>query len=359
MKVLQATTAIGWSGGTEQCFLLAKHLNKLGIRTDILTFPNCELDKRAKEEGIKTVYFPNKKKISLKEAKELSRILENYDIVNTHISKAHWFVWFSTFFLRKRPKLVFTRRVPFKISKLSLLTKYRIHTDFIIAVSKQIREMLEASGIKNLAFIPSGVEIERFNPQITSNLRKELRIEKDALVIANVGNFSKVKGHHILLPAFKKFSAIFKKKAYLLLVGRDTTGKEAKEIINNLGIENRVIPLGFRRDIPQILKASDIFVFPSLNEGIAGSLIQAMAMEKVVVSTTVGGIRQYLKDKINGIAVEPEVNSVFKGLLTAASLSNEEKEMLCKKARETAKEYSIEKTVEKTLNVYTSLLKET
>ena len=98
MRILQATTARGWSGGTEQCFLLAKYMNEFGYETDILTLKGCELDERAKKLGIKTVYFPNTKEFSLGEAKELAEILENYDVVNTHISKAHWSVWLASCF---------------------------------------------------------------------------------------------------------------------------------------------------------------------------------------------------------------------------------------------------------------------
>jgi len=358
MRILQSTTAIGWSGGTEQCFLLAKYLNSMGISTDILTFPDCELDRRARAEGIKTVYFPNTKKLSLREAKKLSKIIENYDIVNTHISKAHWFVWFSTFFLKKRPRLVFTRRVPFKISKFSLFTKYKIHTDFIIAVSREIETMFKSLGFKNLAYIPSGVEIERFDPKVKSAVREELGIESDAIVFVNVGNFSEVKGHHILLPAFQKFTNTYKRKTYLLLAGRDTRGSEAKKLVEKLNLQDKVKLLGFRRDIPQILKASDIFIFPSLNEGIAGSLIQAMAMGKIVVSTTVGGIKHYLKDGVNGIAIKPEIDSIVDGLLKSASLKAEKRQFLSMNARNTAQEFNIEKTVKRTLDIYASLLKE-
>ncbi|WP_457679046.1 glycosyltransferase family 4 protein [Thermovibrio sp.] len=358
MKVLQATTARGWSGGTEQCLLLSKYLNELGVETHILTYSGSELDLRAERLGIKRVYFPNTKKFSLRESRELLKVLQNYDLVNTHISKAHWFVWSSLFFSRKRPKLVYTRRVPYSLSLISRLTKYNLKTDGIIAVSPQIYDYLSKTPFirKKLRYIPSGVELDRFNPALSSKVRKELGIEEGALVFVSVANYSRVKGHHILLPAFKEFlrrnSGL---DAYLLLVGRDTDSPKALKEIESLSLKGRVIPLGFRRDVPEILKDGDVFVFPSLNEGIAGSLLQAMAMEKVVVSSLVGGIKSYLRDGVNGIGVEAgSVEALVKGMERAVSqLKNED---LKKEARKTASQFDIKVIAQRTLNYYKELL---
>ena len=359
MRILQVTTARGWSGGTEQCFLLAKYMNELGYETDILTLKGCELDERAKKLGIKTVYFPNTKKFSLREAKELAEILENYDVVNTHISKAHWFVWVALFFTGKRPKIVYTRRVPYSLSKVSLLTKYNIHTDAVLTVTPEIFENLKDVPFirRKLHYVPSGVELDRFSPGIESSIREEFGIPEDAIVITNVGNFSEVKGQHILLPAFKKLVESCKDESfYLLLAGRDTRSEKALSMIKEYELEGNVVLLGFRRDIPQVLEATDLFVFPSLNEGIAGSLLQAMAMRKVVVASYVGGIKSYLKHMENGIAVEPgSVDSLYQGLLKG--LENLNNESMKENARKTAREFDIKKVTEKTLQLYKELLR--
>lgn len=358
MKVLQVTTAKGWSGGTEQCLLLAKYMNKFGVKTDILCFKGTELEKKAKSLGIGVRYFPNTSKFNIAEAKELSSIVSDYDVVNTHISRAHWFVWFSLFFAKKRPKLVYTRRVPYPVSKVSLLTKYNFFTDSIVAVSPKIYEELSKVPVvgRKVRYIPSGVELDRFSPEVESSVRKELGISEGALLFTNVGNFSEVKGHYVLLPAFKRFLESFgKRDVYLLLVGRDTESKEAESLIEKYGLKERVIPLGFRRDVPQILKASDVFVFPSLNEGIAGSLLQAMAMEKVVVASSVGGIRSYLRHMENGIAVKPNsIDSLLEGMFLA--VKNLENTGMKREARKTAEEFDIKRVTEETLKLYEEIL---
>ncbi|WP_456342415.1 glycosyltransferase family 4 protein [Thermovibrio sp.] len=359
MRILQATTARGWSGGTEQCLLLAKYMNQMGVEAHVLTIKGTELEKRVSELGIKVVNFPNRKRFSLREARKLGEILSNYDVVNTHISKAHWWVWSASFFSRKRPKVVYTRRVPFKISLISRLTKYNFGTDGLIAVSPQIYSYLKETPLlgKKVRYIPSGVELERFNPKkVSSEIRKELKIEEGALILLNVANYSEVKGHHILLPAFKE---LLRRNpglnAYLLLVGRDTTSSKAQKEIERLALRGRVIPLGFRKDVPQLLKGADLFVFPSLNEGIAGSLLQAMAMEKIVVASLVGGIRSYLKDGVNGIGIEPaNVESLVEGI--ERGIKELKNEKMKREARKTAQEFDIKRVAEKTLQFYEELL---
>jgi glycosyltransferase involved in cell wall biosynthesis len=358
VKFLQVTTARGWSGGTEQCLLLAKYMNQLGYESHILTVPGTELDKRAQKEGIKRLYFSGTGRFSLKQAYALSRILKDYSVVNTHISKAHWLVWSSLLFLRRRPILVYTRRVPYKLSLISRLTKYNFRTDGLIAVSPQIYEYLSSTPFLRgkVRYIPSGVELSRFNPKVHSELRKVLRIPEGTLLLTSVANYSRVKGHHVLFPAFKEFLKRSRVKALLLLVGRDTDGEEATREIEKQGLKGKVIQLGFRKDVPQILKATDIFVFPSLNEGIAGSLLQAMAMEKVVVASKVGGIKSYLKDGVNGIGAEPgSVESLVNALMRALrELGNER---MKKRARETAEEFDIKRVAEKTVSFYKELLR--
>jgi len=358
MRVLQATTAVGWSGGTEQALLLAKYMNELGIKTDILCFKGTELERRAKDFGINVRHFPNTKKFSLLEARKLSKIISGYDIVNTHISKAHWFVWISSFLSKNRPKIVYTRRVLFNISPISAFTKYKFNVDAIVGISKEICDKLKKFPLlkEKVKYIPSGVELKRFKPELETNLKEKLPIDKKSIVITHVANFSQVKGHYVLLPAFKKLSKAFKgKKITLLLVGRDTKGNESLELIKKLNLQSRVIPLGFRKDVPEILSISDIFVFPSISEGLGSSLIQAMAMKKIVVASYVGGIKDYLKHMENGIAVEPNsVESLYKGLLTALKNLNNEK--MKDMARKTAEEFDINVIAKKTVNLYEELL---
>jgi len=358
MKVLHATTAVGWSGGTEQCLLLAEWMRKMGHDAHILTVKGSELDHRAERAGIPRVYFPGSERMSLKKARQLANLIHRYDVVNTHISKAQWLVWLALRFVKRKPRVFYTRRVPYPISPLSALTKYNLGVDGVIGVTPEICERLKRYPFisKKVHFITSGIDLERFNPRVESNLRKELSIPRQTVVFANIGNFSKVKGHHILLPAFRRLLEAESENLLLILAGRDTTQKACLDLIKNLGLERHVLPLGFRRDIPEILKITDVFVFPSIKEGHAGSLVQAMAMEKIVVASHTGGIKCYLKHMENGIAVRPgSIESLYGGMLTA--LENLKNEKMRKKARETAEKFDIRRVAEETIKLYMEVMK--
>ena len=164
----------------------------------------------------------------------------------------------------------------------------------------------------------------------------------------------KVKGHDILLKAFEKLNC---PNCFLVLVGLDTDGREAKELISRLGLTHRVIPLGFRKDIPDLLNASDYFVLSSRLEGIAGALLQAMATEMVVISTALSGITEYLKNKENGFLVPPEnVEALKNAMERVLYLSEKEYQKIAKKARQTAQKYSISRTTEKYIQLFQEIL---
>ena len=355
MKVLHATTSIGWSGGTEQCFLFAKYMREFGVETAVLTYPGTELEKRAVESGIRVFHFPLTGKLDLKGAKELSRIISQFTVVNTYISRAHWFIWLSCLFAKKRPVVVYTRGVNYPISPISAITKYNINTDMLIAVSPAVSNRLSKFPFlrKKIRLVPPGIELQRFSRDTAGYSKKDFGIDPNGKVLVNVANFSEVKGSFVLLKAFCELSKRFE-NLFLFLVGRDT--EKAIPLARKLGIEKKVFALGFRRDVPQILKACDVFVFPSLNEGFGSSLIQAMAMGMIVVATKVGGIPYYLKDGKNGILVEPNsVESLVCGIERA--LSNLENDKMKNSAVETAREFDIRKIAKKTLEIYEEAVK--
>lgn len=129
--------------------------------------------------------------------------------------------------------------------------------------------------------VKNGIDIYRFNSvkESTESIRNEIGINKDAFVLGHVGRFSPEKNHLFLLDIFCKVLQV-RKESRLLLIGsgvmRDTVEKKVKE----LGIEDKVIILSNRTDIPRLLKCMDCFVLPSLYEGVSITLIEAQAAGK-------------------------------------------------------------------------------
>ena len=91
----------------------------------------------------------------------------------------------------------------------------------------------------------------------------------------------------------------------LMIVGDGPARESLDKYSRELGLQDKVIFTGYRHDIPRMLAAMDIFVLPSLVEGIPVSLLEAMAMEKPIVASRVGGIPEVIQDGIDGILVTP------------------------------------------------------
>ncbi len=142
----------------------------------------------------------------------------------------------------------------------------------------------------------NGIDTKRFT--ISGLTQQEARsrldlVDKDAFVFGTVGRLTKVKGQAVLLKAFTRVCQKHPRSC-LVLVGRGPLETELRELAAKLNIDNRVIFLGYRKDIPEILRAYDVFVLPSLSEGLCLSLLEAMVSGIPAIASRVGGIPEVL-----------------------------------------------------------------
>ena len=213
----------------------------------------------------------------------------------------------------------------------------------------------------NLSVIHSGVDLNRFKLSAaeTNHKRNELSIPPDSLVVGYVGWLIPIKGVTHLVDAMAEVIQRHP-NSLLVLVGKgDEKGEEEiklKEQVENLGLVDNVRFLGWRPDVHEIMGCFDIFVLPSLNEGMGRVLVEAMAVGLPIVASRVGGIPDLVKDGENGLLVPPA---------DAGALERAISDLLSDKARgkrmgETGKRmchpYSVEAMVEKIDALYTTLL---
>ena len=177
-------------------------------------------------------------------------------------------------------------------------------------------------------------------------------------VILNLAKFvPRQKGQLYLLKA----AAALKEKYPLtvLLAGLETDGEEARRAVEEAGLAGTVRLLGFRRDIPELLNAADLFVFPSLPglDAIAGSVLQAMACGTVVVASAVGGIPEYLREGENGfLAPHGDSPALGAAIERAFSLDERERGRIAARARETVVgEYSVQSMGKRWVELFGSL----
>lgn len=181
-------------------------------------------------------------------------------------------------------------------------------TDKIVAVSESIRkDIIKYDGIDSskILVIPNGIDTERFKPKGNfADIRKEFSIKESDIVVGFVGRVVPAKGLEYLIDALPFLKKEFK-NIKLLITGEGSTMERLKKKAKENNVHDSIIFTGKRRDIPDILSCTDIFVMPSVAEGLPNALLEAMAMGKPIVATEVGGIPEVIKNGHSGLLVPP------------------------------------------------------
>ncbi len=233
-------------------------------------------------------------------------------------------------------------------------------TDRIIGLTDQeIRDNLERRIGEPQQFvnIPSGIDLTRFekSERDAADVKASLGISPSARLIGSVGRLDPVKGHNYLVEAFVILAPRFP-DLHLALVGDGELVPELRSRAEDLGLSDRILFLGWREDVPDLLHAFDLFVFPSLSEGMGRALVEAMAGGRPIVASRVSSIPEVLAGGEAGYLVEPASAAALAGGIEKVLLDRELQARLAKVARERARNYSVETMLQKIEAVYQDVL---
>ncbi|MCS7262653.1 MAG: glycosyltransferase family 4 protein [Aquificaceae bacterium] len=362
INLLQVVEGAGWGGTKEQTYLISRELSRRGVQVHMAFSLGYELMvEKLKDYPVKVHFFerlgsfPRLNPMNYYRLAKLIR-QEDFQILVATSPHALDFLVGALALVGKRAKVVAYKRTGRSSGFFSKLFKYSL-ADRIVVVDRLTFERLKKEGFfpDRLRHIPSGIDLTRFKPMGEERAllkRKELRIDPHKKVFINVANWNpKHKGQPLLVEAFAKLRC---DQCLLVLVGIGTD-REVPKYARRLGLEGRLLGLGFREDVPELLNMADYFVFSSYFEGIAGAVLQAMACGKVVVSTLAGGIGEYLRDGENGFGVPVgDLKSLTEKLRLVLELPEERQKLIASRAIQTAQEYSIERTAD----LYVELFKE-
>ena len=173
-------------------------------------------------------------------------------------------------------------------------------SDRIIAVSEQVKQDLVRYGVappEKICVIPLGLELDPFleSDVHPGALRRELGIASDAPLVGIVGRVFPIKNHRLFLEAAALVAAK-EPRARFVVVGDGTLRPDMEVLAGQLGIGERTIFTGWRRDLPRVYADLDVLVVSSDNEGTPVSAIEAMASGCPVVATRVGGLPDLIED---------------------------------------------------------------
>jgi glycosyltransferase involved in cell wall biosynthesis len=226
----------------------------------------------------------------------------------------------------------------------------------VVAVSQGLARHLSRDlwiNASRIVTIPNGA---RFTPVAQSSLRAELKLGNAAQLALAIGNLYAVKGHSYLLEAVASLVPRFP-LLHVAIAGRGELRGPLLARANALHIGDRFHLLGLRSDVGNLLAGADVFVLPSLSEGLPLALLEAMLAGRPIVATAVGDIPAVLRDGQAGVLVPP-ADAAALASAVAAVLSDPARaqRMSAAGAQRAADEYSFDKMVERYVALYAALL---
>lgn len=312
MKIVLVENADKWSGACYEVLLLAKGLIKLNHKVYIISKPFTSVTQRFKKEGLDVFECKITNDGDIIALFKIKAFLKKIkpDIVEIYNQKAYWIV--SIICKIRKIKCIINRNIHLK-SRTKKLFSFLFNrlVDKVVAVSKAIKDTLHKDFKVNCSKIEiiypcKDLDIFKNNDGKTT-LRKELGFPDDIFVFGFIGRITPEKGLYLLIEAF---SSIIKKynDAKLVIIGDGNNNilEKLKKLIIEKNLSNSVVMLGFRTDILNVFNAINTFVHPSFSESFSLSNIEVMASKKTLISTSVGGVVDYIIDNENGFLIPPK-----------------------------------------------------
>lgn len=357
MNILHTETLTLWGGQQNRVLKEATGLSKKGHKVIIVCHRGSILAEKARKAGIKVYELNMVKQAHLINVPKLINIIkkEKIDIVSTHSSVDSWAGGIAARLAGRH--LVRFRHNLYAIGRDPLTKFIYALPHGYIAISSAVRDILTAHGIKNekMAVIHSSVDTSAFDPE-TPDLREELNIPSDAIVIGNTSTFNWTKGQEFLLKAFNIIHRQY--PCILLFAGRLIDSKKEKYLMHvDRELRDKVMLLGHREDIPRVLNTIDIFTYPSILEGLGTALLEAMTMGRPAAVSDIPTFRDFINDKVNGLFFEARNPEDLAEKVLLLIKNKELREALGRNARATALDrFSIDKMIDSTESYYRDIL---
>ena len=366
IRILECIRQGQVGGGESHIISLSLNLNKDLFEPIVLSFTDGPMIALLKENNIETHIIFTQKPFNILIWKQVKNLLlrKKIDIVHAHGTRANSNVFWAAKSLNI-PLIYTIHGWSFHDNQKSILKKIRIAGEKFLTsktnLNISVSESNKQTGIKYIksfksVVVNNGIDQEKFDPgKKFTDIRSELMINRAEILLLFIARFTAHKQPLTLIRAFatalKKISTL-----KLLMVGDGDEKDAAIALVKDLKIEKNVIFQPFRQDVPDVLNAADIFVLPSLWEGLPIGLLEAMSMGKAVIATNVDGTCEIIKHQSNGHLVELKclVNDLSKAIIFLAK-DNSLRQQYGEKAKETVmNRFNASKMTTEIENIYLS-----
>lgn len=312
MKVLHLCESSDTGGAESILISIVENLDKNRFTSMVCLLSDGWLKTQLDARHIETVVIPQPHSLDLLWLFRLHRLLKErqIDLIHSHEFATNVYASFLSLVVGV-PVIATTHGKNYYSDKWRRRVAYQFvaRKSTMVAVSADLKRFLsEQVGIspENIRIIHNGINLHRYVVRgVSCHIRDELGIGTEQPVIGTVGNLFAVKGQIYLLKACKIVAGVFPNFVLLVAGAGEQLGFLEKEA-TTLGIAENVRFLGFRDDVPSILETVDVFVLPSLSEGLPLAMLEALALQKPVVATNVGGIPEVIEEGAIGYLVPPK-----------------------------------------------------
>ncbi|HEV8724274.1 MAG TPA: glycosyltransferase [Candidatus Binatia bacterium] len=365
MKVLHLINTLSTGGAEMHLLTLCRYLKRQNVEIVVACLRERVKDSRSlrldfEEEDIRVINLQADSRYDSFFLGKIARVLraERPDILHTHLPRADFAGAFARVF---HPELVWVCSVHAIYSEdwsgrwsLPLFNLLWRRADVMLCISHAVRDWLVGRGMPpdKTRVIHYGIEPEKFS-ESRVNLREQWGLN-DHAVIGSIGRLEPGKGHDFLIQAMPELCKRVP-SARLLIAGHDPWGYGAtlRQLIDRLGLGEKVRLVGFQNDIVAFLSALDVFAFASSSEGFGQVLVEAMAMGKPVVASRIPPLTEIVVDGETGLLVEPGKPAAFAAALSQLLSDPVGRQRMGRQGRERVQRYfTAERMAVETISLY-------
>jgi glycosyltransferase involved in cell wall biosynthesis len=353
MTFLFVDTERVWRGGQDQLLSLLRGLVERGHRVHLVCHPGTLVEQRAHEAGAAVHPVRIRGEWDPRGLWRLLRLLRRLqpEILAFNTPRPILMGSLASRFTAVQARVIF-RRVSFPLRRGPLTRlKYTWGIDCIIAISESIRRQLETSGIppRRIQVVYEGLDL---GPPPSRAARGGAR----PMVVGTVAHLSAEKGHRTLVEAAALIPRVHERLRFVI-VGDGVCREPLERRVQALGLADCFEFAGFRTDTARWLESFDIFVLPSLSEGLSSAILSAMAAGLPVVATDVGGIPELVEPGENGILVPPsDPRTLAEAITFMAEHPEEARRMGASGRRRVEESFTLERKITETEQICAGLL---
>ena len=349
-------------GGAERVVAtLATTLRQAGHRVLVVLPANGDgwLEAQLRRSpGVSIAYFRLPRPVSIGAARQITGLVREFGAQLVHSHEFTMAVYGAVAARSARiPQLVTMHGSRYYAHRLRrrMAMRWVLRRSSLVTVSANLAEHLSS----DLGIPRSGIEIVANGVELRSGRREALRTElalgsSDTLLLA-VGNLYPVKGHRYLIEAVAQIAAR-RSNVHLAIAGRGGEMSSLRTQAAAAGLDGRVHFLGLRNDVPDLLAAADLFIHPSLSEGLPIAVLEAMGAGRPIVATAVGDVPAALGGGEAGVIVGPaDTNALARAI--EGLLSDPERAQLIQKRAHTraTDQYGVSRMVASYEQIYARL----